>query len=124
MTYVKISELHGINQNLKLAQEQVENSKKVILGLKEIQNEKKIEMQQLAEENEELIFRNKTLKKEDIDLKIDFETYSKMRDNLTRQKDELLVLMALSGKKLAKEEIWRINSLVNAGHNNLNALPL
>lgn len=108
--------LQGINDNLKYAQEQVDDLKKVISNLQDIQNIQKSEMKRIQDDNDELIFRNKTQKKEEIDLKIDFETYSKMRDNLTRQKDELLVLMALSGKKLAKEEITRINCLVNAHH--------
>ena len=73
--------LQGINQNLKFANSQIEDLKKVIFSLEDMHGEKKVEMRRMAEENDEMVFRNKTLKKEEIDLRIDWETYSKMRDN-------------------------------------------
>jgi chromosome segregation ATPase len=73
--------LQGINQNLKFANGQIEDLKKVIFSLEDMHGEKKLEMRRMAEENDEMVYRNKTLKKEEIDLRIDWETYSKMRDN-------------------------------------------
>ena len=71
-------------------------------------------MNKLREDNEYLYDKNRRLKKEEVDMKIDFEMYQKMRDNLIKKRDEIQVILALSGQKLGQEDLARIDSLVHA----------